>query len=339
MSACRRSTPPRRRRCEVDRSRHAPRIGRDRRGLATCLLLVALAPATAAKAPAAKPYQLAPYKDELFQYANVLDTQYEGDFLLVEYNRPRDLYARDVERGTKVDPKYVSLDTQAVESERTLDVGGHTIAYSNVGKVAGAKAIVIFLHGLGIGRAAGVNDWIHGGNFNRIKNLMMRNDGVYISASFSDFAKKGAAEIKALVLERGAPFACRAGVPGLRFRRRQHLLAPHPRSRGQAVARRPGLARLRGGHRLPEARRDSSAGGAGADHISSSKEDTLLGWKSQLKFFRDMKTAVPAYPIRFVLFTQGTHGISLEDDGLAGNAQLDARGSPGATRTISGDRV
>jgi len=74
-----------------------------RQGLAALLLLVVPAAAAAAKAPAAKPYQLAPYKDELFQYANILDTQYEGDFLLVEYNRPRDLYARDVERGTKVD--------------------------------------------------------------------------------------------------------------------------------------------------------------------------------------------------------------------------------------------
>jgi hypothetical protein len=30
-----------------------------------------------------------------------------------------------------------------------------------------------------------------------------------------------------------------------------------------------------------------------------------------LQFFRDMKAAVPDYPIRFVLFTAGTHGISL----------------------------
>jgi hypothetical protein len=46
-------------------------------------------------------------------------------------------------------------------------------------------------------------------------------------------------------------------------------------------------------------------------HISNSKEDSILGWRSQLKFFRDMKASVPDYPIRFVLFTAGTHGISL----------------------------
>src|SRR5258708_28048542 len=118
--------------------------------LGSALALVMLVVAAEAKSPAAKPYQLAPYKDELFQYANILDTQYGGDFLLVEYNRPRDLYARDVEVGSKVDPKYVSLDTQAVEGEFTLAVGGDAIAYSGVGKTPGAaQTIVLFPHPLG----------------------------------------------------------------------------------------------------------------------------------------------------------------------------------------------
>ena len=60
-------------------------------------------------------------------------------------------------------------------------------------------------------------------------------------------------------------------------------------------------------------------------HISSSKEDTLLGWKSQLKFFQDMKAAVPDYPIRFVLFTAAPTALSLRMTRLAGDAQLDAR--------------
>jgi hypothetical protein len=281
-------------------------------GVACLLMLVALAPAAAAKAPAAKPYQLAPYKDELFQYANILDTQYGGDFLLVEYDRPRDLYARDVEVGTKVDPKYVSLDTEAVESELTLDVGGHTITYTAVGKATGAaKAVVIFLHGLGTGRATGVNDWIHGGNFNRIKNLMMRNDGVYISASFADFAVKGAAEMKALVLEQArlspaAPVFLACGSAGGNICWR--------------LIRDPEVKPLLGGLIFLDSVVDTGYLKLAATfppaervpiHISGSKEDTILGWKSQLKFFRDMKTAVPDYPIRFVLFTAGTHGISL----------------------------
>ena len=46
-------------------------------------------------------------------------------------------------------------------------------------------------------------------------------------------------------------------------------------------------------------------------HISGSREDTILGWRSQLAFFKKMKAAVPDYPIQFVLFSAGTHGLSL----------------------------
>ena len=277
-----------------------------------CLGALAVSPSSEAKTPAAKPYQLAPYKDDLFQYANILDRQFDGDFLLVEYNRTRDLYARDVERGTKVDPKYVSLDTEAVESEESLDVGGHTITYTAVGKTGGAaKAVVIFVHGLGTGRATGANDWIHGGNFNRIKNLMMRNDGVYISSSFSDFASKGTAEIKALVLAEanaspGAPvfLACASAGGNICWR----------------LVRDPEIKPLIGGLIFLDSTMDTGYLKVAAAlppaervpiHISNSKEDTILGWKSQLQFFRDMKATVPDYPIRFVLFTAGTHGISL----------------------------
>jgi hypothetical protein len=280
--------------------------------LGVLVALLTLAPPAEAKSPPPKPYQLAPYKDDLFQYATILGTEYDGDFLLVDYNRPRDLYARDVEVGTKVDPKYVSLDTQAVESELGLDVGGHTITYTGVGKTGGgAKAIVIFLHGLGTGRATGVNDWIHGGNFNRIKNLMIRNDGVYISPSFSDFAGKGTSEIKALILDEvrlspGAPvfLACASAGGGICWRLLQD----------------PEVKPLLGGLVFLDSSMDAGYLKVAATldpaervpiHISNSKEDSILGWKSQLKFFRDMKATVPDYPIRFVLFTAGTHGISL----------------------------
>jgi hypothetical protein len=277
------------------------------------LAIVASGDAAGAKAPAAKkPYQLAPFKDDLFQYATILDTQYGGDYLLVDYNRPRDLYARDVERGTKVDPKYVSLDTDAVQRDLSLDAGGHTITYTGVGRTAGgARAVVIFVHGLGTGRATGVNDWIHGGNFNRIKNLMMRNDGLYLSPSFSDFGSKGTADIKALVLATahaspGAPvfLACASAGGNICW----HLV------------RDPDVKPLLGGLVFLDSTMDEGylkvaaalpAAARVPIHISNSKEDTILGWMSQLRFFRDMKAAMPDYPIRFVLFTAGTHGISL----------------------------
>ncbi len=279
---------------------------------ALAALLVLACPAVAKPAKPPEPYQLAPWKDDLFQYPRILDTQFDGDYLEVEYSRPRDLYARDVERGAKVDPKYVSLDTQAVEGTFTLDTDAGPVKYIGVGATAGgAKAIVIFVHGFGAGMAAGANDWIHGGNFNRLKNLMMRNGGVYLSAGFSDFKAAGTAEIKALVLDQrkrspDAPvfLLCGSAGGGICWR----LIYDHdinPLLGGVAFLDADMVeGYVKAAAVMPQAERVPI-------HISSSREDTVLGWRSQLKFFKKMKAVVPDYPIRYVLFSAGTHGLSL----------------------------
>src|SRR5260221_11343264 len=117
--------------------------------IAVAALLALAADASAAtKKPV--PYQLAPFKDELFQYQTILDRQYDGDYLFVDYNRPRDLYARDEKPGDKVKAEYVSLDVNASQRELGLKFGTKEVKYLGVGKVdGGAKAIVMFVHGLG----------------------------------------------------------------------------------------------------------------------------------------------------------------------------------------------
>ena len=57
----------------------------------------------------------------------------------------------------------------------------------------------LYLHGQGGSRKQGVDDFTFGGNFNRIKNLMAANGGLYLSPDFSDFGDKGAAEVAALI--------------------------------------------------------------------------------------------------------------------------------------------
>lgn len=278
--------------------------------LAALAVALALPAAALAKAPA--PYQLAPWKDDLFAYPRILDRAYDGDYLEVEYNRPRDLYARDVERGTKVNPKYVSLDTQKVEGTFTLDTPAGKMTYIGVGATGGgAKAITIFVHGFGASMKAGADDWIHGGNFNRLKNLMMRNGGVYLSAGFSDFKATGTAQVKALVLDQvakspGAPvfLLCGSAGGGICWR----LLYDkeiNPHLGGIAFLDADmvdGYVKVAAA--LPPA-------GRVPIHISGSREDTILGWRSQLAFFKKMKAAAPDYPIQFVLFSAGTHGLSL----------------------------
>jgi len=259
----------------------------------------------------AEPYRLAPFKDELFAYQVILDSAYDGAYREVEYNRPRDLYARDTVRGERVDPKYVSPIPDAALADLSVKLGRRTIRYYAVGKVAGgAKAIVIFVHGFGTGRDTGINDWIHGGNFNRIMNLMMRNDGVYLSPSLSNFSSEGTAEIRDLVLftaaqSPDAPVFLACGSMGARICWR--------------LVRDDAVRPLLGGLILldPVMDRGDMQFAAGLDAasripilITGSREDTVVGWRSQRDLFIAMKKAVPDYPIHYVLFSAGTHGLS-----------------------------
>ncbi|MCP4307476.1 MAG: alpha/beta hydrolase, partial [bacterium] len=83
----------------------------------TVLSLAVALPATADS------YSLEPFKDELFAYRNILESSNGGDVLLVEYNQKRDLDERDITRRLKVDPKYVSLETKAVEEDLVMRNG------------------------------------------------------------------------------------------------------------------------------------------------------------------------------------------------------------------------
>ena len=69
--------------------------------------------------------------------------------------------------------------------------GGHDAEIRKTGRQRGAKIIVAYLHGKGGNRKQGSNDYPFGGNFNRIRNLMVKNGGLYLTPDFSDFGDKG----------------------------------------------------------------------------------------------------------------------------------------------------
>ena len=261
--------------------------------------------------PAIAADQLAPFKDELFAYPKILDSGLDGAYLEVEYHRPRDLDARDAVRGERVKDDYVSLDPQAVTRDLSVKLGRRTVEYYAVGRVdGGAKMIVVFVHGRNSGRDTGIDDWIHGGNFNRIKNLMMRNDGVYLSPSFRNFSRSGADEVASLIhyasaQSPGAPVFLACGSLGAKLCWR--------------LMRDESIRSLLGGLMLldPVMDRDDirlAANLAPSSRVpilmTGSREDTVVGWKSQRALFQALKQAIPGYPIRYVLFSAGTHGLS-----------------------------
>jgi len=281
-------------------------VNRVGRFLSLCLALAfATEPALAAG------YRLAPWKDDLFKYPRVISSTANGDALVVEYVESRDLDARDVVPEKKVKPDYVSLDTKSFEQDLTLTFGKTTTKYIFVGKSqAKAKAIVIYVHGRGGNRFQGANDGMFGGNFNRIKNLMMRNGGIYLSPEVHDLGKPGFAEVKALMLEYarkspGAPIFLACGSLGGKV--------------CWAIARDPEAAALLGGLLLLGSTHDDGfiKTAAVGDfkrfpiYLGHGSHDIVIDWKTQEAFFRKVRAALPGYPIRFVLFDTGSHGTPI----------------------------
>ncbi len=143
--------------------------------------------------------QLEPYKDILFAYPGILKTTDNGDYLVVDYNEMRDINGRDQIPERRVKQAYVSMQPKRSQKDLIVTTDAGALKVMAVGTLEGASVIVIYLHGQGGNRQQGMNDYTFGGNFNRLKNLMDENGGLYLSADFSDFDDKGAGEISGLI--------------------------------------------------------------------------------------------------------------------------------------------
>ncbi len=265
-----------------------------------------------AKDGAAGKYRLAPFKDGLFGYPRILKSAYGGDFLKVEYIKSRDLYKRDRVPMKRVHPRYISLETKRFERDYTLSEGRIKVRFVGTGKVAGgAKAIVIFVHGQNGTRFLGANDYMFGGNFNRIKNLMLRNDGAYLSPDIRDFQERGERDIAFLIKTMaarspGAPVFVACG------------------SMGGAICwrliRNPATARLLGGLLLLGSTYDynflKSATFRNSKrripiYLGHGGDDKVFSWKAQARFFKKIRQLSPGYPVRLVVFDSGSHGTPI----------------------------
>lgn len=158
------------------------------------LLFVLCATVSAAHAA-----ELTPFKDALFAYPGILEQTDGGRRLVVDYNEMRDINGRDIEPERRVRREYVSLKPKGAEQDVALDTAAGRVAFIATGKQAGASIIVAYLHGKGGDRRQGQNDNRFGGNFNRIRNLMMLNNGLYVTPDFTDFGDRGAGQVTAVL--------------------------------------------------------------------------------------------------------------------------------------------
>lgn len=144
---------------------------------------------------------LASFKDELFAYPATISETDGGAYRAVDYREMRDVNERDEVPERRVRKEYISLGVRSQQKELKLSTDIGTLRFVAVGKQTGASMIVLYLHGQGGSRAQGVNDFTFGGNFNRVKNLVAKAGGLYLSPDFSTFGEKGAAEVGALIAD------------------------------------------------------------------------------------------------------------------------------------------
>jgi dienelactone hydrolase len=287
---------------------------------AAAALVLAISPASAA-------YRLAPFKDELFKYPGVIDTAYGGDYVKVDYVESRDLYERDVIPEKKTKPEYVSLEVTSSQRDMVAKDGRVSVKFIATGAVdGGAKAVVLYVHGRGGNRGQGANDWMFGGNFNRIKNLMARNGGVYLSGEFPSLNARGVAQAKVLLLEYaqnspGAPIFVACGSLGGRI--------------CWGLAEDDEVAQHIDGLILMGSTSDDDFFNTAAFkrrmpvYLGHGTGDIVISWKSQEAFFRKFKQRDPNYPVKFALFNTGSHGtpIRMTDWRLVLNWMLEVNGS------------
>ena len=251
---------------------------------------------------------LKPFKDELFAYPGILSSEAGGAYIVVDYSEARDIDRRDQIPERRVRGKYVSTGVRKVQKDLALKTDAGTIKHFAVGKTEGARFITIYLHGQGGSRKQGIDDFTFGGNFNRIKNLMAANGGLYLSPDFSDFGERGEAEIAALISHYagkspGAKIFVACGSMG-------GMLCWQLASNGSIAGQLSGLLLL--GSLWDENFLSSAAFKRRVPvFFGQGSRDTVFPVEKQEAFYRSIVAKSPGYPARFVRFETGTHGTPI----------------------------
>lgn len=273
--------------------------------LSSLLLIAAL---LALSPTIASAQTLKPYKDDLFAYPAELSSGDGGSYRVIDYRELRDINARDQVPERRAKAKYVSTGVRSVQQDLVLDTDMGAIRHFAVGKTAGAGVIVLYLHGQGGSRKQGVDDFTFGGNFNRIKNLMAQNGGLYLSPDFSDFGDKGAAQVAALIghyaaQSPGAKVVVACGSMG-------GALCWKLAARKDTGDRISGLMLLGslwddGFLSSPAFKRKVPV------FFGQGSKDPVFPVENQEAFFRSILAKSKGYPTRFVRFETGTHGTPI----------------------------
>lgn len=274
--------------------------------VAALLVLAGLLAPVMAKPAAAE--LLSPYKDKLFSYPARLGESDNGRHITVDYREERDINGRDETPERRVRSNYVDPGVRRSQQDLIANTPTGKIRHMIVGQPDNARFIVIYIQGQGGSRRQGMDDFTFGGNFNRIKNLAARNEGLYLTADFVDFAATGAKQIASLVSlyaarspEAPVFLACGSMGGSLCWRLANDAV----------VAPRLGGLILLGSH-WDDNYFSSRAFKRGVPvFFGHGGNDRVYPVALQEAFFRKILQRRPDYPARFVRFETGSHGTPI----------------------------
>lgn len=266
--------------------------------LALCLVMAA-APATA--------LELKPYKDRLFAYPGILESRDSGHYLVVDYRELRDINGRDQVPEKRVKRDYVDLMPRRFQSEQTFPTPAGDLKFMVVGKPTGARIVTVYVHGRGGDRTQGVNDYSFGGNFNRIKNLMVRNNGVYIAPDGGKLDDAAINRIRSLLS------AVYRQIPGARL-----VLACgsaggaicHALAKDQQVTERLAGIALLGSYPSDDFVGSAAFRNRTPVYIAHGGSDSVLPVGAAESFYNRLRQT-DGYPVRMVRFETGGHGTPI----------------------------
>ena len=248
-------------------------------------------------------FELRGHKDKLFAYPGILSITKDGSFMVVNYDKKRDIHRRDSKPEKRVHSNYISLRVKRHSRLALHEANGREIETGVSGDYAAARFAVIFVHGRGGDQRLGMNDYTFGGNFNRLKNLMVLNGGAYLAPTIESFDGQGANDVKALIMAGRAPviLAC-ASMGAFICSKLANDPAVIPRLGGMALlggAPDKGLAKsVAVKAKLPIV-------------FTHGSLDTVYRWQDQKAVFDAVRATDAAYPARFVLFDTGSHGTPI----------------------------
>jgi hypothetical protein len=252
--------------------------------------------------------QLEPYKDDLFAYPGILKTSDGGDYVVVDYNEMRDINGRDQVPERRVKQNYISLQPKRSQKDLIIRTDGGSTKLIATGKLSGASVITIYLHGQGGNRQQGMNDFTFGGNFNRLKNLMVRSGGLYITPEFTDFGDKGENEVAGVIdyFKAQSPqaklfVACGSMGGALCWKLAQDAETSRKIS-GLII-----LGSLWDEHFIgsPAFKRRVPV------FFGHGSRDPVFSVDKQHAFYENIRTSAPGYPVRFHRFESGNHGTPI----------------------------